>query len=160
MTALLLLIASWCAAAGAAPAPVSAPQRPKNLPPPEHVFELPEDLGPSTIDVSDYPPEMQATYKDIFLPVYSLMRGGPKRPINSALLTSDDWKKEVMRLKTRPPCCGACPNLSMDQAKALWRFLAYDSLRRKTGSQAEAWARHRRNLLAKYQELQDRRDRP
>lgn len=140
-----------------------------------HYIEVPEDLGPAAIDVSGYPAEYQATYRDIFLRVYSLRRGGPAREINSPLLELDPrgeaalrreqpelfaapgliavgrhaWRDEVMKIKSTP-CCSACPRLSMDEAKALWRFLAYDSIRRKTGANAQAWAAHRRTLLEEF----------
>ncbi|MCR4295776.1 MAG: hypothetical protein NUW21_09600 [Elusimicrobia bacterium] len=129
------------------------------------------------IDVSDYPAEYQKTYQDIFLRVYDFIEGGRARAINSPLIeldpqgetvlrrehpelftdprlaqvAPDAWRREVMRVKNRPPCCGACPVLSMVEARALWRFLAYDSMRRKTGVRAEAWARHRRKLIERFE---------
>lgn len=161
MKILLLLAASVLAWAN--PAPKGPP-------------ELPEDLGPAAIDVSDYPADQQETYRKIFLPVYGFLRGGPARALNSPLIELDPqaeavlrrdhpelfadprlaevgsgvWRKEVMRVKNRPPCCGACPVLSMEDAKKLWSFLAYDSLRRKTGLQAPEWAAHRRALIEKF----------
>lgn len=161
MRALLLLAAlSWASP----PKPAAAP-------------ELPEDLGPATIDVSDYPAEQQETYRKIFLPVYGFLRGGAARALNGPLLeldpageaalrrehpelfadarlvtvAPDAWRKEVMRVKNRPPCCGACPVLTMEDAKALWKFLAYDSVRRKTGPQAPDWAAHRRELIERFE---------
>lgn len=133
--ALTLLLAA-SAAAGAPPAKAPA--------------EFPEDLGPAVIDVSSYPAEHRKTYKDIFLPVYGFLRGGPARALNSPLVASDEWRREVMRVKNRPPCCGACPILSMADARALWRFLAYDSQRRKAGASAAAWAEHRRRLTERF----------
>lgn len=112
--------------------------------------EVPEDLGPSVLDVSSYPDEHRKTYTDIFLPVYGLLRGGPARALNSPLVASDAWRREVLRVKNRPPCCGACPLISMEDARALWRFLAYDSLRRKTGPNAAVWAEHRRRLIERF----------
>jgi hypothetical protein len=70
-------------------------------------------------------------------------------------IAPDAWKKEVTRIKNRPPCCGACPQLTMAQARALWRFLAYDSLRRKTGPNAAAWAESRKQLLAQHAARRD-----
>jgi hypothetical protein len=165
----MLLLSGAAAAAGLE----SVPLRGLNT---THYIEVPEDLGPATIDVSDYPQEYQDTYRAIFLRVYAILRGGPARAINSPrleldpqgeqalrrqspeLFASEDivdvgehsWRDEVMRVKSRPPCCGACPQLTMDQARRLWRFLVYDSLRRKTGDQAQAWAAHRRKLLEQF----------
>lgn len=148
-----------------------------NPPRPAAPPELPEDLGPAAIDVSGYPAEYQETYRKVFLPVYGFLRGGPARALNGPLveldpageealrrahpelfadprlvsIAPDAWRKEVMRVKNRPPCCGACPVLSMEDAQALWRFLAYDSLHRKTGPAAAAWAAHRRELIETFE---------
>jgi len=144
---------------------------PSALPP-----EQPEDLGPAVIDVTGYPPEHQETYRKIFLPVYKFLRGGPARALNSPLIeldpqgeqvlrrehpelfadprlaqvSADGWRREVTRVKNRPPCCGACPILSREDALKLWKFLAYDSLRRKTGANAASWAEQRRRLLERF----------
>jgi hypothetical protein len=138
--------------------------------------ERPEDIGPAVIDVSDYPPEQQRVYRDVFLPVYTILKGGPARAINSPLLeidpageqaerrahpdmyadaavvspTRDGWRQEVVRVKTRPPCCGACPVLSREDSQALWKFFVYDSIRRKTGPAAAEWAAHRRELIRRF----------
>lgn len=112
--------------------------------------KLPEDLGPAVIDVSSYPPEQQRAYRELFLPVYSFLEGGPARAINSPLIELDAWRKEVLRIKLRPPCCGACPILSREDANRLWTFLVYDSGRRKTGPAAAAWAAHRRELIRRF----------
>lgn len=120
------------------------------VPPAKAPPEFPEDLGPAAIDVSSYPAEYQKTYKDVFLPLYGFLRGGPARALNSPLITSDEWRREVMRVKNRPPCCGACPILSLADARALWRFLAYDSQVRKTGPNAASWAEHYRRLTERF----------
>lgn len=133
----LIAILIFATAARAEPSRQEAPERP-------------EDLGPAVIDVSGYPPEHQRVYREVFLPVYALLEGGPARAINSPLLDQDDWRREVLRVKTRPPCCGACPVLSRADAQALWRFFVYDSLRRKTGPAAAAWAAERRDLIRRF----------
>ncbi|OGS04314.1 MAG: hypothetical protein A3G41_06740 [Elusimicrobia bacterium RIFCSPLOWO2_12_FULL_59_9] len=132
----------------------------------------PADLGPVEIDVSGYPPEHQNTYREVFLKVFGFLRT-TSRVINSPvvefdprleeaerrlrpeafsdprilLATRDGWKKKVEEIRRRPPCCGACPVLSLQEAKALWKFLVYDSLARKTGPRSEAWSRHRMRLI-------------
>lgn len=154
-------------AAAASPAPKAAP-------------EVPEDLGPAAIDVSTYPQEQQRVYHDIFLPVYAFIRGGAARAVNSPLIEIDaageeaerrahpaiagdplladytrgGWRSEVLRLKNRPRCCGACPILTRADAEALRHFFVYDSLRRKTGASAEAWAVRRREMIRRFDELQ------
>ena len=145
---------------------------------PAKVVELPEDLGPAAIDVSSYPPEHQATYRDVFVPLYGYIRGGPARALNSPVIELDAaqeaalrrdapelfsgpdlaqvgpdlWRKEVTRIKNRPRCCGACPVLSKADAVRLWKFFAYDSIRRKTGPNAKAWLQARRELIKKFKE--------
>jgi hypothetical protein len=162
VTTLALLLA----AAAAAAAPVKVPPRPA-------------DLGPKTIDVSSYPAELQRTYRETLLPLAPFLPGGSARLLNSPLIEIDPageaalrkahpelfadprlavvgpdvWRREALRLKNRPPCCGACPILSMAQARALWKFFAYDSLRRKTGDAAPAWAARRRELIAEFDRL-------
>ncbi|MDD5303106.1 MAG: hypothetical protein PHS14_08340 [Elusimicrobia bacterium] len=162
---LLALAALLPLAAAAPPAPKSPP-------------EYPEDLGPTAIDVSAYPPEQQRAYQDIFLPVYAVIRGGAARAINSPLIEIDaageaaerrahpeiagdprlvsytrgGWRSEVLHVKNRPRCCGACPFLTRADAEALRHFLVYDSLRRKTGAAAGRWAVQRRDLIRRFAE--------
>jgi hypothetical protein len=162
---MMLTLAVLAALAGATPI--------KKGPP-----EFAEDLGAATIDVSAYPEEYQKTYKDVFLLVYPFIRGGPARALNSPLIeldpqgeqvlrrehpelfavpglaqvSADAWKKEVSDAYNRPPCCGACPVLSREDAKALRRFLVYDSIVRKTGKNAEAWIRERKRLLDRFKD--------
>lgn len=150
-----------------------------NPPRPAAAPDFPEDLGPAVIDVSGYPARYQETYRKIFLTVYGFLPGGAARALNAPLIELDPqgeaalrrehpelfadprlatvgpdvWRREVMRVKNRPPCCGACPVLSMADAKALWKFLAYDSVRRKTGASAAAWAARRRGLIERFDTL-------
>lgn len=138
----------------------------------------PEDLGPSDIDVSAYPEEHQKTYRETFLPVFGFL-GTTARMVNSPLVeldpaleaaetrlhpdlfsdplvaraTRDGWKREIAAVHRRPPCCGACPVLTLDQARALWRFMVYDSLARKTGVNAEKWIAHRRALVERFRRM-------
>lgn len=142
---------------------------------PQSKIVYPEDLGPGEIDVSDYPAQHQETYRTIFLSVFDFLKQ-TSRVVNSPLIemdpafeeserrgnpglfgvpevflvTKDGWKKYVTEIQRRPPCCGACPVLSKKEAKALWQFLVYDSIRRKTGPKAQAWAAHRKALLARF----------
>ena len=167
MKALLALLLA--ASAAAAPVKKGPPQQP-------------EDLGPARIDVSAYPAEYRKTYDEILLPLAPFLAGGAARLLNSPLIELDAaaeadlrrrhpelfadprvavvgpdvWRREALRIKNRPPCCGACPILSLEQARALWRFLAYDSVVRKTGANAAAWAAHRRELIEKFDALNRR----
>ncbi len=118
--------------------------------------QLPEDLGPATIDVSAYPAEYQRTYREVFVPYFS-RNGGTARMVNSPLVTSDEWKKEIERIRTRMPCCSKCPFLSLANARALWRFMVYDSARRKTGPNAAAWQALRSKLVERFNRRDIRR---
>jgi len=138
--------------------------------------EYPEDLGPAQLDVSAYPPEHQKTYQDVFL-YFAKYAGGTARLINSPLIEMDPqserverqnnpglfsepgiaevsataWKSHVAKIRNRPPCCGACPYLTLTQARDLWSFLVYDSKVRKTGPQAAAWIKLRRQLIKEFE---------
>lgn len=138
---------------------------------------LPEDLGPKEIDVSAYPEAYRTTYERIFVPAFKKW-GTAARVINSPLVeldekaerserlahpklfadpqvaqpTRDGWKKYVEALYRRPACCGACPTLTLEQARALRSFLVYDSLARKTGAHADAWMKHRRSLIGRFRQ--------
>lgn len=160
MKALLLALALSAGATGPGPGP-----------------REPADLGPETIDVSSYPEEYQQTYRDIFLPVYKF-HGGVARAINSPLVELDEhleaqerrehpdlfsdtqvaqvsrdgWKKSISEIYRKPACCGACPVLSLEKARKLWRFVVYDSIQRKTGRKAATWALLRKDLVRRFDE--------
>lgn len=137
---------------------------------------FPEDLGPEKINISQYPPQYRKTYYEVFLKVYGFL-GTQARVINSPLVemdpqleeterrlhpalfadpliaipTRNGWKREVEKIRRRPPCCGACPVLSRQDAMRLWEFLVYDSIIRKTGPHASGWIRHRQKLLRQFE---------
>jgi hypothetical protein len=113
-------------------------------PPPEYA----NDLGPSEIDVSRYPPEMKQAYR-LFQKKCTFCHTAA-RAINSEFVESKQWTRYVQRMYMRPPCCDSCPLMSHDDAKAIWGFLVYDSQVRKTDAQAEAWARFRKSLLEEF----------
>jgi hypothetical protein len=136
-----------------------------------------EDLGLPSIDVSSYPEEYQKTYQDIFVPVFKF-HGGTARAVNSPIIeldahleqqeqrnnpmlfsdpevaqvSRDGWKKFVQSLYRTPACCGACPVMTLEKARSLWRFLAYDSIQRKTGRRAPSWALYRKDLMRRFRE--------
>ena len=143
------------------------------------------DLGPASIDVSDYPPEMQAAYKNILL-VRCQRCHTASRPLNSqytevsgthdekpaklaALKSSDPdlftpenkyvwqvetdvWQRYVRRMMAKPGC-----NITNEEGKAVWKFLVYDSNRRKLGAKKAAWKAHRQKLLAEFKEKYPKR---
>src|ERR1019366_10206865 len=59
----------------------------------------PADLGPATIDVSNYPSEQQQNYK-LFLEKCSRCHT-PARPINSKIVTREDWEHFVNLMHAR-----------------------------------------------------------
>lgn len=136
----------------------------------------PNDFGPGTIDVSSYPPEMQATYKNL-LSVKCARCHQSSRPLNSQFLEPygkkedkakklAEWKasnpeifgdKKVWQPETNiweryvkrmmaKPGC----NIQPAEGKKIWEFLTYDSEKRKTGANAQKWAEHRRKLVADF----------
>ena len=110
--------------------------------------ELANDLGPDTLDVSAYPPEIQTAYKK-FEQKCSVCHSAA-RSLNSELVTMDDWSRYIKRMWLRPPCCSACPVITKTDALTIRKFLVYDSKIRKTGANAAAWAKHRQALLAEF----------
>lgn len=71
------------------------------------------------------------------------------------------WSRYVKRMMNKPGC-----NLQKADAKQIYEFLAYDSIKRKTGANAAKWAAHRKELVdklkaekpARYKELQEAKD--
>jgi hypothetical protein len=71
------------------------------------------------------------------------------------------WSRYVKRMMSKPGC-----NLQKADGKDIYTFLQYDSLKRKTGANAAAWAEHRKGLVEqlkaknpkRYAELQEAKD--
>lgn len=84
---------------------------------------LPQDKGPSKVDVSSYPAEMQKDYK-VFeskcTKCHTLAR-----PINTTM-TQPEWARYVKRMMHKPNS-----GISDSQGKAIYDFLAYDQQTRK-----------------------------
>ena len=134
----------------------------------------PNDFGPDTIDVSGYPEEHKTGYK---LFVEKCVRCHTiARPINSQFIEvktpdmdslkasspqvlekplvwqveDNIWERYVKRMMRKPGC-----EMTVDEAKSIWKFLVYDSKERKLKDPAQ-WEKHRQKLLddfkAKYPE--------
>ena len=82
------------------------------------------DKGPSAIDVSKYPPEMQGKYK-VFLARCSKCHT-PARAINSDFALEDEWERYIKRMMRKPGS-----GISSGDARQILEFLAYDSKVRK-----------------------------
>jgi len=71
------------------------------------------------------------------------------------------WSRYVKRMMNKPGC-----GIAKADGKAIYEFLTYDSLKRKTGANAAAWAAHRKGLVdqlkaknpKRYEELKDAKD--
>ena len=111
MTKLLQLIAVAVAAT-----PLSLMAQTSNV-------TLPQDKGPATINVSQYPPEQQKQYKlfsDKCSKCHTLAR-----PINTAM-SDPEWARYVKRMMHKPNS-----GISDSQGKTIFEFLAYDQATRK-----------------------------
>ena len=84
---------------------------------------LPQDKGPSTINVSSYPPEQQQAYK-LFVNKCSQCHT-IARPINTSM-TRTEWMMYVKRMMHKPNS-----GISNAQGKESFEFLAYDQQERK-----------------------------
>ncbi len=84
---------------------------------------LPQDKGPSKIDVSSYPQEQQKAYK-LFTDKCSKCHT-IARPINTAMTTAE-WERYVKRMMHKPNS-----GISDSQGKEIFEFLAYDQAHRK-----------------------------
>lgn len=52
------------------------------------------------------------------------------------------WNRYVKRMMNKPGC-----GIQKADGKAIWEFLAHDSIARKTGANAAKWAAHRKDLI-------------
>jgi hypothetical protein len=85
---------------------------------------LPQDKGPATINVSQYPPEQQKAYKlfsDKCSKCHTLAR-----PINTTM-TDPEWARYVKRMMHKPNS-----GISDNQGKAIYEFLSFDQKTRKS----------------------------
>lgn len=84
---------------------------------------LPQDKGPSTINVSSYPPAQQKAYK-LFRDKCSKCHT-IARPINTTM-PIPEWEMYVKRMMHKPNS-----GISGKQGKEIFDFLAYDQKERK-----------------------------
>lgn len=85
------------------------------------------DAGPSKIDVSKYPADMQAGYA--LFQKKCVKCHTTARPINSAFVLPAEWERYIKRMVYKPDS-----KMTEDDGKAIYRFLAYDSSVRKADS--------------------------
>ena len=82
------------------------------------------DKGPATIDVSQYPADMQKRYK-LFATRCSKCHT-IARPINCEFVLEDEWERYVKRMMRKPGS-----GISANDGKKIYEFLAFDSKTRK-----------------------------
>ncbi len=71
------------------------------------------------------------------------------------------WSRYVKRMMNKPGC-----GIAKADGKAIYEFLAYDSIKRKTGANAASWSAHRKALVEqlkakdakRYEELKAAKD--
>ncbi len=101
------------------------------------------DLGPDTIDISSYPPDIQSYFE-----VFKQKCGNCHtiaRPLNSPYATPEEWNTYVNKMMRKP---GA--GINKEQARQIFKFLVYDSKVRKL-SDPDAWERHIQDLINEFQ---------
>src|SRR5215469_17925065 len=84
---------------------------------------LPQDKGPTSINVSSYPAEQQKGYK-VFSEKCAKCHT-IARPINTTM-TKPEWERYVKRMMHKPNS-----GISDSQGKLIYDFLAYDQENRK-----------------------------
>jgi len=108
------------------------------------------DLGPATIDVSNYPAHYKETYA-LFMRKCSLCHT-PARAINFPTVTKEDWTRFLMTMHGR----ARGTLLETGEAQALADFLAYDSAERKL-KHAEDFARLEQQLDERFEAVRRER---
>lgn len=92
------------------------------------------DLGPESLDVSSYPAEQQANYRQFKSACSSCHTLA--RPINAPIVGRRAWEFYVFRMHLRAKKEFGTM-LTKEQEKAVLDFLAYDSEQRKGARRAE-----------------------
>ena len=113
------------------------------------------EKGPSTIDVSKYPQEIQDRYQ-VFQQKCSQCHK-LSRPINSDYATPAEWSRYIKRMMHKPGS-----GISGSQAKKIYEFLVYDaSIRKKAMLDKKLAAlspKDKAEAEAKIKELHDKFD--
>lgn len=85
--------------------------------------KLPQDAGPDKVDVSAYPPPIQAGYKTFSTKCAKCHTIA--RPINTTM-KRDEWERYVKRMMHKPNS-----GISDSQGKQIFEFLVFDQASRK-----------------------------
>ncbi len=110
------------------------------------------DLGHEVVDVSAYPPGIQASYR-VFLGACSRCHT-TARALNAPIVTRDQWWRYVRRMHMRSQERA----LTAATARAIVEFLAHDAAVRKVGRQ-DAYLNEVKRLQDMYADLEVERAR-
>lgn len=86
---------------------------------------LPYDKGPTAIDISKYPKEMQDIYKNEFSKKCAKCHT-IARAINAPYALSDEWRRYIKKMMKKPGS-----GINPSAGKKIHKFLVYDSKIRK-----------------------------
>lgn len=115
---------------------------------------FPYDLGPATVDVSNYPKEIQQDYK-LFLAVCGSCHTSA-RPLNAPYIKALDWKRYVHRMHIKMQGRGISLDHGME--KKIIEFLVYDSKVRKVDGKKQFQAKQK-ELAKLFEEVVKEQDR-
>lgn len=125
----------------------------------------PNDFGPDAIDVSGYPEEHKTGYKlfvekcvrchtiarpinsqfvEVKTPDMDSLKASSPQVLDKPLvwqIEDNIWERYVKRMMRKPGC-----EMTVDEAKGIWKFLVYDSKERKL-KDPHLWEKHRQKLL-------------
>lgn len=116
-------------------------------------IKLAWDFGDRKPDVSKYPADIQAAYKDFegqCSKCHDLTR-----PLNAPYATREEWQRYVKRMMSKPGC-----EMTMEKAKRIHRFLTHDSQVRKLMPDGQTatkeWLAYLEELKARYKKATGR----
>jgi len=116
-------------------------------------IKLAWDFGDRKLDVSKYPAEIQAAYKDFenqCTKCHDLTR-----PLNAPYATREEWQRYVKRMMSKPGC-----EMTMEKAKRIHKFLTHDSQVRKLMPDGQTatkeWLAYLEELKARYKKATGR----
>lgn len=135
-----------------APAPALAQER---YTPEQREARFYYDLGPNEVDATSYPKEQRENYR-AFAKTCSRCHT-LARPINSPLITREDWRRYVRRMHDKTKM-SAGASIGNEEAKAVIDFLTYDAQVRKVKNKT-AFAAKTAELKALFADVRKERSR-
>lgn len=111
------------------------------------------DLGPATVEVSEYPEKIKQGYR-LFLAICTECHTSA-RPLNAPYIKADEWKRYVKRMRVKMQRQGMA--LDPKQEKQIIEFLVYDSKIRKIDGKKE-FNLQQENLKKLFEEVSQLRE--